>query len=154
MRASTGMPQSTRRMEMSHEYDHYSKEFQSRILALLIHYPEDSLHVIDPSYFKLPMHSQIALAIHKAYNGKDLKKVRLTTTTLIELVLGSLRKNKESYVENKKAYSRTIRKLFERELPDHSVVLEEIRAFAVHARFREALVDCGFRGMCGCRKTN
>jgi len=35
---------------MSLEYDHYSKEFQSLILALLIHYPEDSLSLIDPSY--------------------------------------------------------------------------------------------------------
>jgi len=126
---------------MSHEYDHYSKEFKSRILALLIHYPEDSLHVIDPSYFTLPMHSQIALAIHKAYNGKDLKKVRLTATTLTELVLGSLRKNKETYVENKKAYLRTIRDLFEMQLPDHVVVLEEARAFALHARHTQALVD-------------
>jgi hypothetical protein len=60
-------------MEMSHEYDYYSKEFQSRILASLIHYPDhpdQSLPVIGPSYLTLPMHSQIALAIHKAYDKK------------------------------------------------------------------------------------
>jgi len=128
-------------MEMSHDYDRYSKEFQARILALLIHYPEQSLPVIDPGYFTLSMHSQIALAIHKAYDKKDLRKVRLTSTTLSQFVFAMLRKNKGAYIEHKKDYLLTIRQLFEMQLPDHELVLEQARDFALHARYTGMLVD-------------
>jgi len=107
----------------------------------LIHYPEQSLPVIDPGYFTLSMHSQVALAIHKAYDKKDLRKVRLTSATLAQLVFATLRKNKGAYIEHKKDYLRTIRQLFEIQLPDHELVLEQARDFALHARYTETLVD-------------
>jgi AAA domain len=126
---------------MSVDYDDLSETFQARILALMARHPEDSLPLIDPSYFTSYMHSQIAHAIQEAYRDKDLKKVRLTNPTLRHLVVRTLKKKKEIYLDHKKDYLRTIRKLFKMKLPDHAIVLEQARTFALGAKYREALVD-------------
>jgi hypothetical protein len=125
---------------MSDEYqDYFSQAFQLKLLALLARQPRTSLDIIEPNYFATQIHAHIAGVIHNTYKNQNLAKVRLTRSTLSELVRNSLKKSK--YSEHKREYLRTTRELFAINLSDREILIEQAKSFAKHARYTEALVN-------------
>ncbi len=123
------------------EYD-FTSDVELKLLALLVRRPKDALSLIKPSYFKHPIHVDIARIAAEAYEGKDLKADRLTRTSLWAMVWTYLKKYKPfERGEMKKPYRREIHELFKSDLSDKKFLLDVARRFSKESDFRDALIE-------------
>lgn len=126
---------------MSDEYSEYNSHFQLRLLALLVRHPEKALGLIEPHYFTHPIYAEIARVATDAYRGKDLETVRLQRASLSALVWRELTESHSSDAYGlKPSYMRGVREVFQIDLADGEIVLDEARKYAKKSAFREALI--------------
>lgn len=122
---------------MATEYE-FGGKFERKILALYIREPVKSYSIIEPEYFNSPIHTDIARLVKQLYDKHNIRDSRLSLESLCEVVKGYLgRKRRDVWPE----YKNTIKKVFNDDLGDQSVILEQAVAFARERLYRKALVN-------------
>jgi hypothetical protein len=116
----------------------WGEAFQHKLLAIYIRDPQSSYAIIEPSYFTNPIHVDIARLTKDVYEKQNRSEVRISRPTLMAIVRGYLGKKRE---EVWPGYKREIRKLFEDDIKDKHVVLQQAIGFAKEQKFRRALVE-------------
>ena len=115
----------------------YDLHFQRKLLTLLVRKPEKVLDLIEPQYFGSAIHVEVARVVGEAYKKHGTKNLRLTRSSLVELVRNA-RTNDDDEVW--RSYKSEIKKIFKVGLPDVSILVEHAKEFAKEQRFRDALI--------------
>jgi hypothetical protein len=119
------------------EYE-WGESFQQKLLALYIREPQTTFSIVEPSYFTSPVHVDVARLAKEVYEKHNRSEVRLSCPTLLAIVKGYLGKKRR---EVWPGYRKVIRSLYEENINDRQVVLQQVTEFAREQKFRKALVD-------------
>lgn len=115
----------------------WSESFQRKLLAAYIREPQSCFHFIEPSYFTNPLHVDIARLTKEVYQKHNLNEVRLSRSTLAIIIRGYLGKKRR---ELWGSYKRVVTAIFEDDLRDKVVILDQALTFAKEQKFRQALI--------------
>lgn len=124
---------------MNGEYE-FTKDVQSRFLALLVRFPNLINGLIEPPYFSCSIHVDIARVAKEAHIKSESKDARLTKASLKALVQQDLHERRRRDAVS--MYFREIRELFKIGLPDKEALVKLAAQFGKDAKYRQALVDC------------
>lgn len=114
----------------------YGKVFQQRLLAILLKEPEKVLGVLEPQFFVSPIHVEVARIAIEAYREHGTQDFRLHRSTVMEMVKASV-SNRDVW----SAYKSEVKRLFKTSVSDTELLVAQVKKFANHRRFQEALIS-------------
>jgi hypothetical protein len=122
---------------MPSEYS-FDERFQRKILSLFIREPQKAYSIVQPEFFTNPIHLDLARITKQLYDKHNIRDSKLSKETLSVIIKNFLgRKREEVWPE----YKRVIGKIFDDDLTDESVIIEQSIQFAKERKFRQALVS-------------